>query len=604
MPGMKNGEINKAGWRRSFVAAVVLLLGCGILTTALAQNDLLSLQQDPGQWVMANHGYNGWNYSPLDRINTYNVKNLQVKWTFQIGVTDSLEAEPLVVGNTMYILTPKPNNVYALDLSRDGYIKWSFQPDMPGLEKAIACCGAQSRGLAYSDGKIFFTTLDGQMFALNADTGEQLWQTQVTDLEKTETTTSQLLIVNGLAITGVEGGERGIRGYVAAYDVNSGEQKWRFYSMGPDADIGIGDRFKPFYATDQVDNPGTSSWYGDSWKTGGGTVWGFFTYDPALNLFYYGTGNCGPWNPDYRRDPATAPGLDQYTSKYCASVLARDATTGELVWAYQTTPQDQWDFDEPGNQFLIDLTVNGQQRHALVKSARNGYFYAWDAKTGELLYQPQKYTTVTWSDHIDMTTGMPVYNEDDLVYTGVETPAVCPFIAGNNWFNDAYSPKTGLVYFQSENRCNTFTGKEGEYKPGENYLNVGFGTSSTGPGDYLGELQAWDPNTGKKVWGVKSEQFRDNKPVLATAGNLIFGGTDQGLLRAMDARTGEQLWSFSTGSDFRNSPISYVGPDGKQYVAVITSHAPDNSEIGQDVAPDDAGRYRRTGSTMYVFALP
>ncbi len=603
---MKIGEMDGVAWRRTLViVALGLVLGWGILTTAAAQNDLLNMQQDPGQWVMANHGYDGWNYSPLDRINTYNVKNLAVQWTFQIGVTDSLEAEPLVVGNTMYILTPKPNNVYALDLSRNGYIKWSFQPDMPGLDQATACCGAQSRGLAYADGKIFFTTLDGQMFALNADTGEQIWQTQVTDLSLTETTTSALTIIGDKVITGVEGGERGIRGYVAAYDINSGDEQWRFYSTGPDAEMGIGDRFAPYYAADKVDTPGTSTWYGDSWKNGGGSVWGFFTYSPSLNLFYYGTGNCGPWNPDYRRDPATAPGTDQYTSKYCASVLARDGDTGELVWAYQTTPQDQWDYDEPGNQFLVNMTVDGQQRYALVKSARNGYFYAWDAATGELLYQPQKYTTVTWSDHIDLSTGMPVYNPDNLVYTGTQTKSqVCPFIAGNNWFNDAYSPKTGLVYFQSENRCNMFTGSEGEYKPGDNYVLMDFGTATTGPGGYQGELQAWDPATGKKVWGVKSQEFRDNKPVLATGGNLVFGGTDQGYVRAMDARTGEQLWTFRTGSDFRNSPITYVGPDGKQYLAVITSHAPDNSEIGGDVAPDDAGRYRRTGSTLYVFALP
>lgn len=592
-------------WSRPGRSPAILLLALCLaaLSIAFANDELKSLQNDPSQWVMSNGNYNGWNYSPLDRINRYNVQNLQVKWTLQIGVTDSLEAEPLVIGNTMYILTPKPNTIYALDLERDGYIKWSFAPEMPGLDQAIACCGAQSRGLSYADGKIVFNTLDGQLFALDANTGEVLWQKQVTDLSITETTTTAPLIVDDNVIVGVEGGERGIRGWVGAYDLNSGEEKWRYYSTGPNDEMGIGERFKPFYADDQVENPGTDTWYGDSWRQGGGTVWGFMSYDPESNLFYYGTGNCGPWNPDYRRDPATAPGLETYSNKYCASLLARDATTGELVWAYSLTPQDQWDFDEPGNQFIVDLNINGQMRKALVKSARNGFIYIFDRLTGEILTEPKKYTNVTWADGVDMETGRPIYNEEALAYTGVEIP-ICPFIAGNNWFNDAYSPNTGLIYFQAENRCNTLTGTEGEYTPGENYILMQFGTAETGPGGWRGELQAWDPVKGEKVWGLKSESTADNKPVLATGGDLIFGGTDEGLVRAVDARTGEVRWTFRTGSDFRNSPISYIGPDGKQYIAIISSRAPNDPEIGADVAPDNEGRYRRAGTTLYVFGLP
>lgn len=593
--------------RRSKVLALCVVLLLGVLAgaqAALANAALLQLQNVPGQWVMPNGNYSGWNYSPLDRINRNNVKDLRVKWTFQIGVTDSLEAEPLVVGNTMYLLTPKPNTLMALDLTRDGYIKWTFKPDMPGLEKAVACCGAQSRGPYYSDGKLFFNTLDGQLFAVDAETGKPLWNTQVTDLSITETTTTAPLVVGNNVITGVEGGERGIRGYVAAYDINTGALKWKYYNMGPNEEMGIGPRFKPFYADDKVANPGTSTWYGDSWKQGGGTVWGFMSYDPGSNLFYYGTGNCGPWNPDYRRDPATAPGLDTYTSKYCASVMARDASTGELTWAYSITPQDQWDFDEPGNQFIVDLKINGKARKALVMPARNGFVYVWDRVTGELLSEPKKYTTVTWAERIDMQTGRPVYNENTLIYTGVQTTdPVCPNIAGNNWFNDAYSPKTGLIYFQAENTCSKFTGAEGEYKPGERYVLIDRTTAETGPGGYMGELIAWDPVAGKKAWGLKSEATKDNKPVLATGGGLVFGGTDQGLVRAVDALNGKVLWTFRTGSDFRNSPISYTGPDGKQYIAVISSHAPSDDPVGPDVAPDNAARYRRTGSTLYVFGL-
>lgn len=591
-----------AGRTRLYRAALALSLVLASFTLAFAQpnDDLTVLQQDPGQWLMPNRTYSAWNYSPLDQVTKYNVKNLQVAWTFQIGVTDQIEAAPLVVGTTMYILTPKPNTLYALDLNQQGYIKWSFAPEMPGLAQAKACCGANSRGFMYADGKIIFNTLDGQLFALDANTGAVIWTTQVADLSLTETTTMSPLVAGHNVIVGVEGGERGIRGHVSAYDLDTGAQVWKFYNMGPDEEMGIGPDFKPFYPT--PDSPGTSTWYGDSWKTGGGAVWGWFTFDPESNLFYYGTGNCAPWNPDYRRDPATAPGLDQYTNAYCASEMARDATTGNLVWAYQATPQDAWDYDLPAGQQLVDLTIDGQTRRALMKPARNGFFYVWDAHTGELLHQPIKYTTVTWADHVDMETGMPVYNDDAIVYTGTETGVVCPFGIGN-WHNTTYSPKTGLIYFQAYNTCSTMTGTEGEYTPGESYVLETFGARSTGPGGWTAQIQAWDPATGEQAWNIKSNQSL-SWPIMSTAGDLVFGGDNQGAFRALDAETGELLWSFRTGSGFDASPISFRGTDGRQYIAVIGSKAPANSVVTADTAPDNTGRYTRPGSTLYVFGLP
>jgi len=555
---------------------------------------------------MPNVNYQGHNFSPLDRINTFNVRNLQVKWTFQLGVTDSLEAPPLVVGNTMYVLTPKPNTVYAIDLVDQGVLKWSFRPEMPGLQQATACCGAQSRGLAYAEGKVFFNTLDGQLYALNANTGEVVWHNpSVVDLSISETTTNAPLVVGDNVIIGNEGGERGVRGWVAAFDIDTGEQQWKYYSTGPNEEMGIGERFNPFYDADKVPEPGVSTWFGESWRQGAGTAWGYFTYDPESNLFYYGTSNCGPWNPDYRRDPATAPGLDEYPNKYCASLLARDATTGELIWAYSHTPQDPWDFDEPGQNILADITIDGQLRKVIVKPARNGMFYVFDRLTGEIINEPKPYTTVSWNHGIDRETGVPIWNEDALFYTDVPSEGlVCPLIAGNNWYNDAYSPVTGLVYFQAENRCARFVGVEGEYVPGENYNLTQRSDTQNGPGGWAGELQAWDPVRNEKVWGLRASVGRDNKPIMATAGNLILGGTDAGLFRAVDARNGEVLWTFRTGGDFRNSPISFLGPDGRQYVAVVTSRAPSDPQVGQDTAADDAARYRRTGSTLYVFGLP
>src|SRR5690554_5771318 len=592
--------------KRAWRLALAGVTAAALLGTAMANDDLLRLQQSPGQVAMPNVNYQGHNFSPLDRINTFNVRNLQVKWTFQLGVTDSLEAPPLVVGNTMYVLTPKPNTVYAIDLVDPGVLKWSFRPEMPGLEQATACCGAQSRGLSYAEGKIIFNTLDGQLFALDAQTGAVVWHNpSVVDLSISETTTNAPLIVGDNIIIGNEGGERGVRGWVAAFDLNTGEQKWKYYNTGPDEEMGIGERWNPFYAADQVEEPGVSTWYGDSWRLGGGTTWGYFTYDPMSNLFYYGTANCAPWNPDYRRDPATAPGFEEYPSKYCAAIIARDATTGEMVWAYQTTPQDQWDFDEPGQNPLADIVIDGELRHVIVKAARNGIFYVFDRLTGEILNDPKPYTTVTWTHGVDRETGLPDFNMATVVYTDIPTEEpVCPFIAGNNWYNDAYSPVTGLHSFQDDNRCSTITGTEGEYTPGESYVLMRFSDTRDGPGGWAGELQAWDPVRNEKVWGLKASIGMDNKPVMVTAGNLVFGGTDAGLFRAVDARNGEVLWTFRTGGDFRGSPVAFLGPDGRQYVAVITSRAPSDPQVGQDTAADNAGRYRRAGSTLYVFGLP
>jgi lanthanide-dependent methanol dehydrogenase len=283
---------------RAIVAAALL----AVAGAALANDQLLEMETDPGQWVMQNQNYAGWNYSALDEINTENIDQLQLLWTFQIGVTDSLEAQPLVIGDTMYIMTPKPNTIYALDLTQDGVIKWSYAPEMPGLDQANACCGAQSRGPAYIDGKLILNTLDGQLIAIDAETSEELWKHQVTDLSISETTTTVPFIVGDLIIIGNEGGERGVRGWVAAHDLETGAEVWKFYNTGPNDEMGIGERWQPFYADDQIENPGLDTWFGDSWQLGGGTAWGYWSYDPELNLIYYGTANCAPWNPDYRRD--------------------------------------------------------------------------------------------------------------------------------------------------------------------------------------------------------------------------------------------------------------------------------------------------------------
>jgi PQQ-dependent dehydrogenase (methanol/ethanol family) len=602
------------------------MLSLCISTVAVGQQTLLSLQKDPKQWVMPNGNYSGWNYSGLDQINLSNVQNLTMAWSLQLGILDAHEASPLVIGNTMYIVTPKPNYVYALDLSRDGVIKWEFRPEFPQMDAAMkaACCGAETRGLAYADGKIFYSTLDGQVIALNAEDGKVVWRAENANIAIGETASAMPLIVHDKVIVGVMGGEKGVRGHVTAYNINTGSLRWRYYSMGPNNEVGIGPRFKPFYADDKVPNPALDSWYGDSWKRGGGTIWGWFTYDPDLNLFYYGTSNCSPWNPDYRRkwgevDLDARGGLATYRNNYCSSILARDADSGELVWAYNLTPQDAWDLDEPSAGIVVDLQIGGRMRKTLVHPARNGYYYVFDRSTGEMLLKPWAFVYNDLIKGVDMETGRALYDIQKIMFTKLEdrqkyvpdakdtTVTWCPGIAARNWFQDAYSPRTGLIYTPTSNQCNTQKMIEGKFVPGADYtLRETVGTTNPmAPGaQSAGDLQAIDPVTGKAVWRVPWK-VANNAPVMATAGDLLFqGGPNEGVVRAFNARTGQIVWSFRTGSNFRSSPISYSGPDGRQYVAIIGSQLGSNAQVQPNAAADADIRFRRSGATLYVFALP
>ena len=610
----------------AWTTVLIVMFGLSISIVTLGHQGLLTLQKDPKQWVMPNGNYSGWNYSALDQINLSNIQNLTMAWTFQLGILDAVEASPLVVGNTMYIVTPKPNFIYALDLTRDGVIKWEFRPEFPQMDAAIkaACCGAETRGLAYADGKIFYTTLDGQVYAINAEDGKVVWRSQNADISIGETASAMPLIIHDKVIVGVMGGEKGVRGHVTAYNINTGSMRWRYYSTGPNNEVGIGPRFKPFYADDKAPNTALDSWYGDSWKRGGGTIWGWFTFDPELNLFYYGTSNCSPWNPDYRRkwgeiDLDAQGGLATYRNNYCSSMLARDADSGELVWAYNFTPQDAWDLDEPSAPIILDLQISGRMRKTLVHPARNGFFYVFDRASGEMLLKPWAFVYNDLIKGVDMETGRALYDIRKIMFTKLEdrqkyVPDAkdtmvtwCPGIAARNWFQDAYSPRTGLIYTPVSNQCGTQKVIEGKFVPGADYtLREGVaGGNPMAPGaTSAGELQANDPVTGKTVWRLPWK-ITNNAPVMATAGDLLFqGGPNEGVFRAINARTGQIVWSFRTGSNFRSSPISYTGPDGRQYVAIIASQLGGNNRVQADAAADADIRFRRSGATLYVFALP
>ena len=609
---------------RGSVWSLSLLLLCvfNIPEPAIAQE---GVEDNPSNWVMPNANYAGWNYSPLDQIDVGNVQNLAMAWTVQLGIQDSHEASPLVIGDTMYIVTPKPNYVYALDLAREGVIKWEFRPEIPDLETAVrsACCGAQTRGLTYADGRIFFATLDGQVFALDAETGDVVWRAENANITIGESVPGMPLVVHDKVIVGVAGGERGVRGHVTAYSLDTGRFRWRYYSMGPNNEVGIGPRFDPFYPDDRIANPALDSWFGDSWRRGGGSVWGWFTFDPELNLFYYGTSNCSPWNPDYRREWGVVEldedgGLTGYRNNYCSSILARDADSGDLIWAYNMTPQDQWDLDEPNANILVDLEIDGRLRKALVRPARNGFFYVFDRATGEILLEPWNFVYNDLIQGVNMETGRPRYDIGKIMFTDLEdrqkyvpdaediAVGWCPGIAARNWQNDAFSPRTGLVYTPTSNRCGIQRVVEGEYVPGDGYtLRARGGRAPRPPGEeYAGELQANDPVASETVWSIQWTSA-NNTPVMATGGDLLFqGGANEGVVRAFDARTGDIVWTFRTGSNFRNSPITYIGPDGRQYVAIIGSQRAGSEQVTADTEPDAGARFRRAGSALYVFALP
>ena len=627
-----------SAWKLS---ASLMAMTVAMAGAASANDDVLAKSKDPANVLMPNITYNGHNYSALDQITLANVKNLQVAWTLQIGILDSHEASPLVIGDTMYIASPKPNYVYALDLGKQGTIKWEFRPTMDvALATAQTCCGAQTRGLYYAEGKIFYATLDGQLIALDAKSGEQLWRSVGTDIARGEGMAGNALVVGDLFIGGNEGGERGARGKVHAYNINTGRNQWTMYNMGPNNEVGIGTRFNKNYFGHSQANPALDSWFGDSWKRGGGTSWGYFTWDPELNLVYYSTGNCGPWNADYRRefgkiDLDAKGALMTYQSNFCASQMARDGKTGELVWAYNITPQDMWDLDEPLNTPLVDVTVNGQPRKAAMKVARNGYVHLWDRANGKLINEPWNYVFVDFTKGYDWERGTPLYDIEKIAFTNVEDRRKytqvdprgankpsdytgteilwCPGIDGRNWQNDAYSVRTGFNYVSTNNSCAGSVNFAGEYKPGESYTlrraAGGGNPPSLGldgkPTTINGALKAIDPVNRKiaweRDWGTQGNQL----PVMATASDLLFmGGNDKGVMRALNARTGEIAWEFRTGSRFNQSPITYLGPDKKQYVAIIASSAATNTAVAANAAADAADRYRRSGTTLYVWKLP
>jgi lanthanide-dependent methanol dehydrogenase len=562
----------------------------------------------PGtEWRTPAGDYGSLRYSTLDAINTTNVKNLRVITTFSTGIPHGHEGQPLVFNNTMYVVTPFPNNLIAVDLTKPGgAVKWVYEPHPDRRSVGIACCDIVNRGAAFGDNKIIYSLLDATVVAVNADSGAEEWRTKVGDINVGETFTAAPLVVKDKVLVGNSGAELGVRGYVAALDVKTGRELWRAFNTGPDVDVKIGPRFKAFYAKDQGADLGVSTWPPDQWKLGGSTTWGWMSYDPETNLFFYGTGNPGVWNPDLR------PG----DNKWSCAIIARDADTGEAVWAYQATAHDSWDYDEIMENILVDMEYGGRMRKLLIHPGRTGFMYVLDRETGELL-SAETYQPTNWASSYDLKTGKPSEDSTKHTHFGMTTQGICPSSTGaKDVPPSAFSPRTGLVYVPAHNTCMDYTGIEANYIAGTPYLGADV-IMYPGPGGYQGELVAWDVANNRKAWGVKEAKFPLYSGVLATQGDVLFYGTMDGWFKALDARTGTELWKFHVASGIVANPVTYLGPDGKQYVAVYSGIGgwmgatafPEISDddpyaaLGVVGAMKDIKKYTAPGDTVYVFGF-
>jgi len=560
-----------------------------------------------GEWRMPSGDYGNLRYSSLDSIRPSNVQNLRVITTFSTGIPNGHEGQPLVLNGTMYVVTPFPNNLIAVDLSKPGgAIRWIYEPHPDSRAVGIACCDIVNRGAAYADGKIIYSLLDAHVVAVDAENGTEVWRTKVGDPNIGETFTGAPLVVKDKVIIGNSGGELGVRGYVAALDIKSGHELWRAYNTGPDADVKIGSNFHPFYEKDRGTDLGVSTWPSEQWKLGGSTVWGWLSYDPETNLFFYGTGNPGVWNPDLR------PG----DNKWSCSIMARDADSGELRWAYQATAHDSWDYDEIMENVLVDADFGGRPRKLLIHPGRTGFVYLLDRLTGELL-SATTYQPTNWATGYDLKTGKPVEEPSKRTHFGTVTQGICPSSTGaKDVIPSAFSPRTGLLYIPAHNTCMDYEGTEANYIAGTPYLGASV-RMYQGPGGYHGEVVAWDPIAGRKVWSATDEKFPIYSGVLATGGDVVFFGTMDGWFKAVDARTGTELWKFHTASGIVGNPITYLGPDGKQYVAIysgiggwmgavafptISADDPE-AALGVVGAMKEIKKYTAPGSTVYVFGL-
>lgn len=563
----------------------------------LAQSapDLDQAMKNPNNWAHARGGYNNHGYSALSQINTRNVKDLKLAWTFSTGVNRGHEGAPLVIDGVMYVHTAFPNNIYALDLNDDQKIIWRYFPKQDPSVQAVLCCDNVNRGLAFGDGKIYLQQNNGVLVALNAKTGEVVWQTPVTDPKTGATNTNAPMVVKDKVLTGCAGGEFGVRCFMAAYYLKDGALAWKAYSTGPDAEVLIGKDFNqanPQYSALSVyedvnggnkqggsfkplpneqlkiNEPelGVRTWLKpqqekDGWQNGGGAVTGYFAFDPKTNLVYYGTGNPGVWNPDVR------PG----DNKWAASVFARDVDTGLAKWAMQTTPHDEWDYDATNEVILFEQKDkhNKTQTYA-TQINKNGFIYTWQANNGTLIAAEKVHPYINWATNVDLKTGVPAKDAKWSIHQEKNTYGICPSNIGAKGIIPAsYSPKTGLIYIPLNLSCMTDESVESKYIAGQPWVGATIGLFSWNQpfsqNSDMGLLIANNPQTGKLRWS-KIEVFSNYSGVLTTSSNLAVYGTLDRWLKVVHATTGQELWKFQLSSAIVGNPFTYA-LKGKQYIA-------------------------------------
>ena len=594
----------EAGIAAAFLLGITFVLP--VAATAQQSEDLDALGQDPGQWVMPAKNYASTRFSELDQINTENVRHLELAWSFSIGVDRGQEAAPIVVGDTMYVVGPYPNNLFALNPT-DGTLKWMFSPPTDPSAIGVACCDIVNRGAAYSDGLVYFNTLDNHTVAVDAKTGEEVWHHKLGEITMGQTMTMAPLVVKDKVLVGNSGGELGVRGWLTALDKKTGDIAWRAYSTGPDEDVLIGPDFDAPYDWMNGEDLGVETWPADRWRTGGGTVWGWISYDPELDLIFYGTSNPGPWNHTQRL------GDNLWTT----TIFARDPDTGQAKWAYQVAPHDMWDHDSVNELILAELEIDGELREVIIRPDRTGYMLILDRKTGRLL-SAENYVPVNSYLGFDMETGRIIRNPEKTPTMGEVVEDVCPgFVGGKDWMPSAYSPQTGLVYVPHNHICMTWSVSEVGYIAGTPFLGATVDLYAAHGDPYAGVFSAWDPVRQEEVWRIE-EEFPVWAGAAATAGGVVFYGTLDRWFKAVDAGTGEVLWKMRMPSGVVGQPTTYMGSDGRQYVAILSGVG---GGMGAIAAAEIDPRVRTTatgytgvnqhlpaltkgGSALMVFALP
>ena len=601
-----------AGHRWPFIVralAASLLCACGCQNAWAGASDtgarIVHADAEPQNWLTTGRNYQETRYSPLDQINTGNVSKLGLAWSYDLDTHRGQEGTPLVVDGTVFT-TSAWSKVQAFD-GVTGKLLWQFDPHVPGAAAVKACCDVVNRGAAYWNGRVFVGTTDGRLIAIDAKTGEQIWSAVTVDQTRNYTITGAPRVVKGLVVIGNGGAEYGVRGYVTAYDADTGKMAWRFYTVP-------GEPGHPDHAASDaiLAKLASKSWSPDSWKLthggGGGTVWDSMTYDPELDLLFIGVGNGGFWAQKYRSPSAPRGGNND--NLFLASVVALRPETGQYVWHFQETPGDQWDYTSAQHMIVTDLTIDGKLRKVLLQAPKNGFFYVIDRETGKLI-SAKPFAKINWARGIDLQTGRPIFNPDsNYSLTGKKWVAIPGPQGAHGWPPMSYSPRTGLVYIPTEENSFTYV-IDPKFKPLPKGYDLGVNTAATTlPVDpkaldkirksVKGWTTAWNPVTQKMVWQVPQENG-SNGGMLSTAGDLLFQGSSTGIFSAYDATNGHKLWSFNGQSGIIAAPVTWAS-HGRQYVTVVVGWG---TTEGLGVGPinwSDKGP-RRNISRVLTFAL-